>query len=266
MGDAEPARGRPRRRRARVRDDPPDADLPPERRDAARLARRGADRRADRPRQPPRADAARSTRSLADARAESPARARALRPRRLQALQRHLRPPRRRRPARPPRRQPAGLPRTAAATPSGWAATSSARCSSCAARTASTLVEGAALALSEHGEGFWIGCSYGSIIAADRGRRTPTRRCGSPTSACTPRRTPAARRPRRQVKDVAARPRWPSATRELARHVPRRRRRSPRPPRAQLGLEPRGARDRPPRRRAARVAGRDPTHPAKPGR
>jgi diguanylate cyclase (GGDEF)-like protein len=27
-----------------------------------------------------------------------------------------------------------------------------------------TLVEGAALALSEHGDGFWIGCSYGSIM------------------------------------------------------------------------------------------------------
>src|SRR4051794_25968283 len=29
---------------------------------------------------------------------------------------------------------------------------------------ATTLIEGAALALSEHGEGFWIGCSYGSIM------------------------------------------------------------------------------------------------------
>ena len=54
---AQSAGRRPRRRRARVRDDPADAHLPPERRDAARLPRRGADRLADRPRQPPRADA-----------------------------------------------------------------------------------------------------------------------------------------------------------------------------------------------------------------
>ena len=55
------------------------------------------------------------------------------------------------------------LPRRRAGASSGWAATSSARCSSRAATTASTLLDGAALALSEQGEGFWIGCSYGSI-------------------------------------------------------------------------------------------------------
>ena len=51
--------------RAGLRDDPADADVPPERRDAARLARRGADRRADRPRQPARADA-RARRGVAE--------------------------------------------------------------------------------------------------------------------------------------------------------------------------------------------------------
>ena len=41
--------------------------------------------------------------------------------------------------------------------------TSSARCSSRASRIATALLDGAALALSEQGEDFWIGCSYGSI-------------------------------------------------------------------------------------------------------
>ena len=106
LGDLNSARRRARRRRARVRDDPPDADLPPERRHAAHLARRGADRRADRSRQPPRADP-RARRGARGGDPRVPARARALRPRRLQALQRHLRPPRRRRPAGPPGREPA---------------------------------------------------------------------------------------------------------------------------------------------------------------
>ena len=38
--------------------------------------------------------------------------------------------------------------------------------------------------------------------APDARRPTPTRPCASPTSACTPRSTPAACPPRRQVKDV----------------------------------------------------------------
>jgi len=59
------------------------------------------------------------------------------------------------------------------------------------------LVRSAAAALSETGEGFEIGCSFGSILLPQR-RRSPWRRCASPTSACTPRSTrgacpPAAR-------------------------------------------------------------------------
>ena len=60
-------------------------------------------------------------------------------------------------------RQPRRVPAAAAAARSGWAATSSARCSRRAAEVADGLVLGAAGALSEHGEGFDIGCSYGAI-------------------------------------------------------------------------------------------------------
>ena len=140
--------------------------------DAARLARGGA-----RPtRSPASATGARSrARSSASCRArptERPARARALRPRRLQALQRHLRPP-----GRATRcwsgsaASLAALPATAAAPPSAWAATSSARCFSPGADAAEPLIVGAAAALSEHGEGFEIGCSYGAIELPRRGAR-----------------------------------------------------------------------------------------------
>ena len=144
-----------------------------ERGDAARLARRGADRRADRPRQPPRADPRARRACSPDADAESPARARALRPRRLQALQRHLRPPGRRRPARPPRRATwqAFLDGRGRRLPDGRRRVL--RAVRAARRGRRPVVEGAALALSEHGEGFWSAA--------------PTAR-----SCCPPRRTDAA--------------------------------------------------------------------------
>ena len=63
--------------------------------------------------------------------------------------------------------QPRRLPAAAAAAPSAWAATSSACCSSPAPTTPSRSCESAAAALSEHGEGFSIGCSYGSVLLPD---------------------------------------------------------------------------------------------------
>ena len=159
---AQRGRGRARRRVAAGRDGAHDADLPRQRRDAARLARGGADRRADRARQPARAGARARARAAArdDRRA---ARAGAVRPRRLQALQRHVRPPGGRFPAGAARRQPRRRSCAGAAPPSAWAGTSSARCSPRATRSPSRSIVGAAAALSERGEGFEIGCSYGAI-------------------------------------------------------------------------------------------------------
>ena len=99
--------------------------------------------------------------------ASDPARARAVRPRRLQALQRHLRPPGRRRAARAPRRQPRRVPRgPRPRVPHGrrrvLRAVRARR-----RRAASRSCSSAAAALSETGDGFTIGCSYGSILLPD---------------------------------------------------------------------------------------------------
>ena len=87
--------------------------------------------------------------------------ARALRPRRLQALQRLLRPPRRRRAAAAPGRQARRARQRAPARPTAWAATSSACCWPTTARPSRSPT--AAAALTEHGDGFTITCSFGSI-------------------------------------------------------------------------------------------------------
>ena len=125
------------------------------------------------------------------------ARARARRPQRLQALQRHLRPPCRRRAAQPPRRagsrrRPAG---TAART--AWAATSSACCSTApsAAVEASELV---ADALTEQRRGLRRRRVLRHGRAARARPPTRSRRCGSPTRACTSASAPGARARRTQ--------------------------------------------------------------------
>ena len=164
------------------------------------------------------------------------ARARAVRPRRLQALQRHVRPPGRRRAARAARRQPRRVPATAAAPRSAWAATSSARCSRPAAASAEPLVVGAAAALSEHGEGFEIGCSYGAIELPARGRR---RRRGAadrrPAHVRAEERRPHVGQPPEQGRAAArARRAQPGAARP-----PQRRRRPRRGDRAAARAQPR---------------------------
>ena len=130
-----------------------------------------ADRRAHRPRQPARARPRARARAAARDQRRA-ARARAVRPRRLQALQRHVRPPGRRRAARAPRRQPRArsCAGRGAALPHGRRRVLRAA-SRRAPRAPTPLVVGAAAALSEHGEGFAIGCSYGAIELPARGRR-----------------------------------------------------------------------------------------------
>ena len=93
--------------------------------------------------------------------------ARAVRPRRLQALQRHLRPPGRRRAAGAPRRNlRAYFDNRARVFRMGG----DEFCALFEPRGAdpTMLLDGASLALSEQGDGFWIGCSYGAVIAAPR--------------------------------------------------------------------------------------------------
>ena len=93
-------------------------------------------------------------------------RARALRPRRLQAVQRRLRPPGRRCAAAAPRRELAGGRRPTAA-PTGWAATSSASCST--PRWRRRPASSAALAaLAEPGEALRGRRSYGVVAARRR--------------------------------------------------------------------------------------------------
>ena len=72
----------------------------------------------------------------------------------------------------------------AAAAPTGWAATSSARCSSAAASPSTVLARAAARAAAD-GDGFAITASYGYVELPDEASDAP-RRCGSPTRACTP--------------------------------------------------------------------------------
>ena len=142
---------------------------------------------------------------------ESPADPRAVRPRRLQALQRHLRPPRRRRPARPPGREPARLLRQPRArVPDGRRRVLRAVRAARRGRRGSSSTAPRSRSPSR-------ATASGSAARTARSRcraRPPTRprRCGSPTSGCTRRSTPAgcppAARSRRRWS-----PRWPCATR-----------------------------------------------------
>ena len=215
---AQPGRGRARRRLAARGDGAHDADLPRQRRDAARVARGGADRRAHR-----------ASATAARWRARSSASCRARRP--------------------PSRSCSCCSTSTASSTTTTPSATRRAtRCSSASAaasprflrrprhgvphgrrrvlRAASArapsvaepLIVGAAAALSEHGEGFEIGCSYGAIELPARGAATSPRRCGSPTSACTRRRTPAACRRAARARTCCC-ARWPSATPSSRSHL-----------------------------------------------
>ena len=177
--------------------------------------RRALDARARRalPRRPPR-----------------PARARAVRPRRLQALQRHLRPPRRRRPARPPGRATcaAFLRRPRPRLPHGrrrvLRAVRARR-----ATTAEPIVEGAALALSEHGEGFWIGCSTArSRCPSEATDAAEALRIADQRMYAQQARRPHVRRAARPRTCCCAR--WPSATPTWAGTRRRRRARRGAPP------------------------------------
>ena len=147
---------------------------------------------------------------LAAGRAPTAARAGALRPRRLQALQRLLRPSRRRRAARAPGRQP--RPRTSRAR--GTRLPDGRRRVLRAARAGDggppSWSPRAAAALSERGDGFAIGCSFGASCCPAR-RTTPATRCASPTSACTRTSTAAARRRAARAATCCS-ARWPSAT------------------------------------------------------
>ena len=185
------ARCRARRRRARRRtcrgraggDDRAHVDR-------ARAARAqpqpGAHRRPHRSRQPAPARARPRTAARAGGQATR-VHARAVRPRRVQALQRHLRSSERRRAARCV--SPAVSPlRLRPGSPTGWAATSSARSSREREAPAETALAKAHEALSEHGDAFSITSSTGSRRLSGGGRERAAAHCGSPTSACTPRR------------------------------------------------------------------------------
>ena len=100
----------------------------------------------------------------------TPARAGAVRPRRLQALQRHLRPPRRRRAAGPARLQPRRPAWSGRGTAFRMGGDEFCVLIEPGADDPEQLVRSAAAALSETGEGFTIGCSYGSILLPERGR------------------------------------------------------------------------------------------------
>ena len=138
--------------------------------------------------------------------AEQPARARALRPRRLQALQRHLRPPGRRRAARPPRR--AAWPRSSTAAATAYRMGGDEFCALLepgdeARRPARRRRRRGAVRARRGLRG--SAARYGSIAAARARRRTPPRRCASPTSACTRTRTRGRTSAERQSKDVLLR-------------------------------------------------------------
>ena len=66
-------------------------------------------------------------------------------------------------------------------------------------------------ALTEHGDGFTITCSFGSDLGAAARPTTPARRCASPTSACTRTSTAAAARHAARAATCCC-ARWPSAT------------------------------------------------------
>ncbi len=142
-------------------DRPHGADLRREPRNPADADGRGGDRSADRARQPPSARARR--RGTRGRRPRDRSRARALRPERLQALQRHA----------------SGIPRATrcsrgsvgacsrsrprAAPSTGWAATSSARCSTAAASPSTCSSAPPPTALAADGDGFSITASYGCV-------------------------------------------------------------------------------------------------------
>ena len=107
-----------------------------------------------------------------------------LRPRRLQAVQRRVRPPCRRRAPRPPRRGAGARPRRPGpGLPARRRRVLHHRVGSRRRRRRHRRRR--RRALTERGEAFAVGCSFGSRASARRGRTAPPRRCGSPTSGCT---------------------------------------------------------------------------------
>ena len=234
-----PLADHPRRRLARRRDGARDADLRRERLDAAALARRGADRPADRPRQPPRA-AARARRADPGRPRRPPARARDLRPRRLQAYNDTF-------------GHPAGdtlLIRLGANLEAflhgrgrAFRMGGDEFCAlfEAPAGLREAIVHGAAAALSEHGDGFTIDCSHGAVTLPVEAA-APPRRCGSPTSACTPTSTPAGSAGARAGAAAALAERDPLGALAVAGGRAT----------APVGLDPEEVERRPPRRRAAR--------------
>ena len=178
------------------------------------------------------------------------ARARAVRPRRLQALQRHLRPPGRRRAARPPGRQPARPSSAAAAAPSGWAATSSARCFEPAPTSADAARRTAPRGALRARRGLLDRLLLRLDRAARRGRRPPPRRCGIADQRMYAQKHAGRMSAGRQSKDVLLRA-LAERNPDLGGHLPR----SPSSPRRtarRLGLGRRRGRAGPPRGRAAR--------------
>ena len=95
--------------------------------------------------------------------------------------------------ARPARRAPAAARSPVPARRTGWAATSSAFSRRLRPSDADSLVEAAADALTETGEGFQIDCSFGLALLPAR-RPPPRRRCSWRIGACT-RTRPVAPRP-----------------------------------------------------------------------
>ena len=87
---------------------------------------------------------------------------------------------------------------------------------------------GAVAALTEQGDSFSITCSHGAIVLPLEATE-PWRRCGSPTSGCTPTSRPTARRPAARARTCCC-ARWPSATPASA-PTPRPSRWPPPPPR-----------------------------------
>ena len=159
----QPARGRAVGARARGGDGAADADLPRQRHDPARLARRGDDRRADRARQPPRAGP--RPRASCCPRPTTPARS-------CSCCSTSTASSTTTTPSATPRATrcssaSAATSRTtcpAAAARSGWAATSSARSSTRATRSPTRSSPAPRTALTERGEGFTVTCSYGAIV------------------------------------------------------------------------------------------------------
>ena len=144
-------------------------------------------------------------RALADAPTSRPARPRALRPRRLQALQRHLRPSGRRRSARAPRRRACATTSTAAGR--AYRMGGDEFCALFEPRDAGRsrrMVAGAAASALRARRGLLDRLLLRLDRRSRARRRMPPRRCGSPTSACTRRRTRGRASASRQSRDVLA--------------------------------------------------------------